>query len=645
MCKNILLFMLLFFSITLMSQPLKIKEEYDLYSINRINIQSQSYTYCNIHPNNDLDYKYYGDHLSKILEGYLIMYQTTGDKAYLYKFILQSLCIVENRHDYQPLIEPNEPKWTGGETNYQDGYIIAVMAKYAYLIKNVYYNKLYNEQLYQFEELKYQNYTPNTCNCNKFKPFYTFGEYAEWLQGRVGETLWWFLSNGYWDNNEGMKKTTSQIAEVNMQVGFARAMMYVGLSSNNISLLSKSAFIASKFKAPVYCNDLPPLFLPSMLLYNSSNNSYGWWSKGWKIDYNNCSTKYFEHMEDISHGDIVTWLPYEMNQLFPNNSYFTNIDMVRFRNMFTSNIYDGNGGFYNSVFGTDNPIFSNNCSTNSCPHNMHEHITLGYVRFSDFDNLPNTTGSLTPYQIVMNHYSNFKTGFNTLPNNGYAAQSNRGHAELVKAQWERECFNLSLYNRKMVYNQDFWAKNNLTVFPGQYNGFTFAEPRSTNTISNDFFNTDEFIVEPLVNVHMEAGNKITLKPGFKAKKGSFYKASINTNLCSASNSRKNYTKGYPTYNLDSLLSLNVSVDKTFNKNKDLHFSLSPNPSKTGVFTVETNCQNPYKIVVYNIQGQQLLNLNSSNKVEKINMHNFEKGVYVLHLLVSKKIFTKKLIIQ
>ena len=74
-----------------------VKEEYDLFNTLRVN--SASYNPCTVPPNDDAGA--FGDGMSKVLEGYITMYKATGDKAYLYKFVHQSLCMVENRHDYQ----------------------------------------------------------------------------------------------------------------------------------------------------------------------------------------------------------------------------------------------------------------------------------------------------------------------------------------------------------------------------------------------------------------------------------------------------------------------------------------------------------------------------------------------------------------
>lgn len=52
----------------------------------------------------------------------------------------------------------------------------------------------------------------------------------------------------------------------------------------------------------------------------------------------------------------------------------------------------------------------------------------------------------------------------------------------MNAQWDKECFNLKIYNRRMVYDQDFVVKNTLVVAPQEQDDYyslgdaSFAEP-------------------------------------------------------------------------------------------------------------------------------------------------------------------------
>lgn len=107
-----------------------VKEEFDFY--NELQVFS-AYKPCTADPNNDAGT--FGDGMSKVIEGYISMYQATGDKAYIYKFVHQSLCITENRHDLNPHANNNEPRWSFDPQMYQDGYIIAAFTRFIYLVK------------------------------------------------------------------------------------------------------------------------------------------------------------------------------------------------------------------------------------------------------------------------------------------------------------------------------------------------------------------------------------------------------------------------------------------------------------------------------------------------------------------------------
>ena len=72
---------------------ISVKEKYDNF-----NQQYVNFSVCDLDPDNDANTL--GDAISKVLDEYITMYQVTKDKAYLYKFIKQSICIIGNRHDY-----------------------------------------------------------------------------------------------------------------------------------------------------------------------------------------------------------------------------------------------------------------------------------------------------------------------------------------------------------------------------------------------------------------------------------------------------------------------------------------------------------------------------------------------------------------
>ncbi|HQD35218.1 MAG TPA: hypothetical protein PKU81_07030, partial [Bacteroidales bacterium] len=187
-------------------QSLRVKEEYDLFStimVNNYSPQNKYYTkdFDTNHTKNDINtITTFGEGIARILESYITMYETTKDKAYLYKFLFQSLCIIEERPDHS-LDSTKAPRWSFDPMIYLDGIILATLSRFVYFIEFI-EPSLINEPIYQFDELKAEKYIPQSNYCNKFNiVFNTFGQFAHWLADRVIETLNWYINNGYWNDN------------------------------------------------------------------------------------------------------------------------------------------------------------------------------------------------------------------------------------------------------------------------------------------------------------------------------------------------------------------------------------------------------------------------------------------------------------
>jgi hypothetical protein len=133
------------------------KEEYDKLNYK---VADVDYHPCTILFN--IDDGAFGDGMAYVLESYITMYETTGDKAYLYKFIFESLCIMENRHDYaiHPIFPPRwEDLGDNVESTYRDGNIVAGLARFVYFIKNN--PDLYNMPLHPFNEIVNNSFEEN----------------------------------------------------------------------------------------------------------------------------------------------------------------------------------------------------------------------------------------------------------------------------------------------------------------------------------------------------------------------------------------------------------------------------------------------------------------------------------------------------
>jgi len=505
-----------------------IKEDYDFYAENLV---FNNYKLCSVHP--DKDWNIFGDGVSKILDGYIDVYLATNDKAYLYKFVHQSLCIIENRNDLNPEAAAKTPKWTETTSStYTDGYIIGTFSRFVHLVK-ILEPELMKMELYPFEELNPELYEPNTCNCNYTGiSFKTLGEYVQWLEDRDRETLDYFVYGGLWNDKKGVMQESGDLI-INMQTGFARCLLYTGISAGNKEYLRMADTIAALYKSRVVFTDrcTRQKYNAPVLRYNSDKNSYWWYHAGWSLSYRECAKSFFikvpnhkaytEYIEDINHGTIVMLYPYEYYK-YGKGKYFNATDMIRFMNTFKNNIYD-NGKYNIGVDGSTGKTYTEARYTPEQVLTIRETCAIGFSNWADFD-ADVLTQTPTVYDIIMTDYVKLLASKPAVPK-FYAGQKCMGHAQLVAQQWKRETVNLTLFNRNMVYDQTFSVPGTLTINP-KYNRpqinsskQPFAHPKKFT----DGGKYDRFVVDSGVNVVFTAGKSIRIKPGFYAKKGSTVK--------------------------------------------------------------------------------------------------------------------------
>lgn len=534
--------------------------------------------YSTVYSPANFDYNYcylIGNSLSWTLSGLLRMYQTTGDKAYLVKFINHCIKLQKVRNDEVSLVDPvaawvkkdgdglfcyENNIYHDVEPAYFNSLLIFPMAEFVNMVNHD--PTLYNTNLPIQQNIGLDVVDINILNSmNPGFPVNGYGDVANWLGKRVEETLFYMINN-YWTDEYGIQSHSNDDCGnspgicgggMNIESPFGCAVLYMGLAisspqnnyqgfgygDNHASYLEKAQIIAGLYKATVHFTDLcgiPNQHYDADELILLSNNSYWWYTRALEIHKHNCANHssqdlldgiggYRELVEDVAHGAMDLWFVracYE-TQLAPNNTsppYFTVTEMERFRNTFTENIYYTNSTgahFHNNVDGTNNPN-SNNCSPN-CPTDALYGEALDWMPLYNFDgNGPNV------YDILMQHV----TGLLNTPatSNLTGAESFLGLSEVVKAQWDMECINLSLYKRNVVYDQDFNVKNILTIEPesnSQYN--------TPNSFADPVIQTNTFTIQSGVTSNMTAGEEIILKPGFTAKAGCTFSASIVPSLC------------------------------------------------------------------------------------------------------------------
>jgi chitodextrinase len=73
-------------------------------------------------------------------------------------------------------------------------------------------------------------------------------------------------------------------------------------------------------------------------------------------------------------------------------------------------------------------------------------------------------------------------------------------------------------------------------------------------------------------------------------------------------------------------------------------NIYPNPNE-GIFTLKSNSIEPFIIEIFDLQGSQLLSMQSDKKLETIDIRSLNKGIYILKAQSNKVILTERIILQ
>ena len=482
----------------------------------------------------------YGENIGPTLEGYMRMYETTKDKAYLVKFTNLALRAIAWR----------KANYRFNNLLYMDGQLLWPMSHFIHLV-------LIDEpDLGSFEvasdaDLIVVPASTIPVNALPLQPIYTLQGIATWLLTRCVESLDAIIAN-HWDQDLGFEGA----AAVNMQGGFAGALLHLGhMATVNSSYsglqsyLDRGARLAVLFRSHLSIEDncsCSSYFYPVLRI--GPHNSYWWYHAGWKVGLANCTfdtpacppfvhfnqpdlNGYQEHVEDISHAIPALIIPFISHRysLFTGGSYpFADTEMTRFRNTFTKRVWDASlGGFHNAVNGQDEPVYP---PSYNGQFSILKYNALAWMPLQKFDEASGAASGSSAYDIVMNFYADEVHGSPTVLSGGFHYL---GLAEVVAAQWERECFSLDLYNRELVYDQDFAAKKVLRVFPEGEAGASFADP---------VINEPRFTVKENIHSQFRAGSAVIFEPGFEAEHGSVVEALIDPLGCDLA-----YKAAIPTY--------------------------------------------------------------------------------------------------
>jgi len=560
------------------------------------------------------------------LLSYLRMYETTHDKAYLNKFIKHSFYIQFNRsiNDLWSVI-PDD-----GQLVLYTGKLLRPMAQFVHLVKNDI--TLYNTYLLP-------GILPVNVLNNPTQIILGYGDYANWLEARVKQSMNKMI-NLYWvDDINCFKRKISPDEypiEINFNASYASTMFYIG----NVDPINYSNYTQ---KAQNIVN-----FFSSRISEYPPNQSYTWFHNEFHAD---IPDQYYR--EDVSHGATDIQIPLIAYELYGSWLYQLS-EMNKFANTFSFNIWDRyNQVFHNNVFGLDSELPDGNI-LNSCGYTANgtpNFYTLGellaWMPLYNFDNINEEPNDI--YTVLITQAVKLLTDDPTafLPS-GYCyattsslsgSQSFYGLSEVIKAQWDKECINLTLYNRDMAYDQDFFVKNNLVVAPALEDDF---HELGDNSFADPIIQDNTFIIPANINVNMVAGESISLLPGFSAKAGCSFSASISPNSCTdgrmASTSDRTEINEFTDFK--EAYPITKSHENIIQKIK-----VYPNPNN-GIFNISipTNFSTEnLKITIYDNLGQ--LKFTENRLTNTIDLSTFSNGIYFLEINTNQGIFREKIIKQ
>jgi hypothetical protein len=257
-----------------------------------------------------------------ILRAYLKMYEVTKDKAYLNKFIkhtynLQQLRDIHPSHNL-PIPSPKKI-WhitdpvTGNDENEFEflygGLILGSMGEYIKLVNSD--PELYNTNLLA-------GLIPSSFPGYPYT-FLGYGDFANFLQARIIESLNYFIS-AYWFEQDGCFKSeptnSNDCFVINYHSAVAGALFFIGNVDpiNHADYTHKAEQIVTFFRNRV--TEFPP------------NQSYTWF-------HNEAQTL----REDVSHGAIDIHIPIVAYKLYGSGLYLPG-EMNKFAHTFTNNIWD-----------------------------------------------------------------------------------------------------------------------------------------------------------------------------------------------------------------------------------------------------------------------------------------------------------------
>ncbi len=374
------------------------------------------------------------------------MYEATGDYLnYLDPIITYS-------YEIQSKNQPSKNWYDDIPTSQllsYSGQVIRPMAEFVMLIRNdttlqkrkiptSFYNE-HNLANHQIDSIKIENYL----------------DFSLWLEKQVVKNVdhiikehWLDFEMGFTKDFSGWSLSHNMPAELNIQAAWVPIFYCLNETTNNHNCYLERG------------NTISQLFKNQLSIYEIKNSSPIIQNYTWFHNFNLADKGGDKlYREDVSHGAVDLYIPLYSYQLSPTR-IFNLLDIYRFNNTFTYNIYDriNQTGFRNSVFGMNVPNTNKyelppqeytittttsekvNVNLNDNFYSLGE--LLPWISLFEYES---ENDSLSLYSIIISHAQRLLENNakflpkqcppNFLTDHLSGAQALYGLSEIVKAQW------------------------------------------------------------------------------------------------------------------------------------------------------------------------------------------------------------------
>jgi len=289
----------------------------------------------------------------------------------------------------------------------------------------------------------------------------------------------------------------------------------------------------------------------------------------------------------------------------------------------------------------------------------YKNLISAFMPFYQFDD-NGTVKSTTTYHLVLQTMKNVWEGGNpNNPNNNRSALDflsssaigGYGFSQVVWAQWDKECVDLSLFNRNLTYDQDFHAKHNLIIntLEDNLNDFSYSQDylfkliSAENAMALPPYRYRDFTIPNGISSNLTAGNSVSLKGEIYFKAGSEVSVrTVNSNCFSGGRfASTNNNNANHSVTISHQPKKQLEIEKSANLISQ--FIVAPNPFTTTLIIEKQFTDGSCNFILQNSLGQIAENGTFSSGKTILNLTHLPKGIYFLTIFSKEKTFNQKLI--